>query len=196
MPEKISRRKMLQVTAGAAGAAAGSHWIFKLTAGGRIVKAVSDDNTPWKPVILSKRQAEQLAAVCEAIIPQTDTPGARAARVHEFIDLSLSIESEASRERFIEGLEWTDKHCKRVTGKRLHKASDAEVAQALEPLSDAHADHPDGLRPGANFFSDVKTRTIFAYYTSRDGWVEELGRPEQVGMEQWTGCTHSDGAHG
>lgn len=196
MPNEISRRKLLQMTAGAAGALAGSHWVFRLTTDGRIVKAATDEAVAWEPVVLNKRQADQVAAVCEAIIPQTGTPGARAARVHEFIDLWLSINSEPTRARFLEGLDWLDSHCKRVTGKRLHKATDEQVSRALEPLSDEHDSHPDDLQPGASFFSDVKSRTIFAYYTSRDGWVEELGLPEHIGMETWKGCTDPGDAHG
>jgi hypothetical protein len=51
------------------------------------------------------------------------------------------------------------------------------------------------LKPGASFFTNVKTKTVFGYFTSREGWVEELGRPEHVGMETWMGCSHQEGTH-
>lgn len=191
MNNEVSRREMLKAGVAAAGAAAGSHWVFRLTGDGRIVKAQATE--AWKPIVLSEREAEQLAAVCEAILPRTDTPGARDARVHEFIDLSLSIENEGMQNRFRENLGWLNDFSKKQTRRELHEASPEQLVEVLTPLSDEHEEHPDDLRTGASFFSDLKSRTIYAYYTSREGWVEELGRPESVGMETWRGCTHGDG---
>src|SRR5438477_6100366 len=44
----------------------------------------------WAPRTLSPAQLELVATVAEHIIPQTDTPGARAAGVHRFVDTLLS----------------------------------------------------------------------------------------------------------
>jgi glucoside 3-dehydrogenase (cytochrome c) hitch-hiker subunit len=44
----------------------------------------------WKPKALTAHQAETVATIAELIIPQTETAGARAARVHEFIDEVLA----------------------------------------------------------------------------------------------------------
>lgn len=196
MSEKISRRRMLGMTAGAAATAlTGSEWVFEAGSDGRIVKAAKKSEGDWSPVFLSKKEVQQLATVCEAIIPRTDTPGARDARVHEYIDLALSFETEARRDGFREGLKWLDKHTKRTTGKSLQKASSEDVAHALAPLSDEHSSHPEELKPGTSFFRDVKTRTIFGYYTSVEGRVGELGLPEEVTMVGFEGCTHAPETH-
>ena len=197
MTRELSRRKMLGVTATAAATAvACPDWVFALTKSRHIVKAATGgDAAPWKPVFLSKKEAERLAAVCEAIIPRTDTAGARDARVHEYIDLALSIEGPASRKSFREGLKWLDVHCKRTTGEGLRKASAEQVAQALRPISDEHDSHPDELKPGVSSFRDIKTRTIFGYYTSEQGRVEELSGGAEVGMEIFRGCRHAGHEH-
>jgi len=195
MSNEITRRNVLKLAAGAAGAAASSHWVFRLASDGRIVKAATADGEAFVPTVLRKKELDQLAAVCEAIIPQTNTPGARAARVHEYIDVALSIESEGSQKLFREGLDWLDTHCKKTTGNNLLKASPEDMIKALTPLSDANDTIADDLKPGATFFSTVKSKTIFGYYTSREGWVEELGRPEHVGMEKWFGCAHGGAGH-
>ena len=44
----------------------------------------------WEPELLSSAQAAKLAELVETIIPETDTPGAKAARVHVFVDLALA----------------------------------------------------------------------------------------------------------
>ena len=184
MAEKISRRKMLGISTGAAVTAfTGADWIFTITDSGRIVRAAKKDGAvAWKPVFLTKKEAEKLAAVCEAIIPRTDTAGARDARVHEYIDLALSVEGPARQKSFREGLKWLDRHCKETTGARLQKATEEQSRVALEPLSDEHESHPEELKTGAAFFRDVKNRTIFGYYTSIEGRVQELGKPPEVSM--------------
>ncbi len=93
------------------------------------------------------------------------------------------------------GLAWMEEHCRKQTRKSPADASGDEVAAALAMVSDANESVADALKPGASFFGDLKSRTIFGYYTSREGWVEELGRPEHVGMEKWVGCPHPDGTH-
>src|SRR5256885_17266433 len=40
--------------------------------------------------VLDPHQSETVATIAEMIIPATDTPGARAAQVHRFIDLLLA----------------------------------------------------------------------------------------------------------
>ena len=197
MSDTISRRKMLAMTAGAATTAlVGSDWVFALTDGGDIVKAATKEGSvPWKPVFLSKKDAGRVAVVCEAIIPRTDTAGARDARVHEYIDLALSVEGAARQKSFREGLKWMDRYCKDLSGQGLMKISESDLADALETLSDIHDAHPEDLKPGAAFFSDIKNRTIFGYYTSQEGRVQELGKPAEVSMEIFQGCTHDRGAH-
>ena len=55
--------------------------------------------------ILDPHQHETVAAVAELIIPETDTPGARAAGVGEFIDLIVAEwYTEEQRARFLAGL--------------------------------------------------------------------------------------------
>jgi hypothetical protein len=44
----------------------------------------------WRPEIVPVGQGPLLAEVVETILPATDTPGAKAARVHVFVDLALA----------------------------------------------------------------------------------------------------------
>ncbi len=195
MDHELSRRNLLKLTAGAATALAGSKWVFRATGDGRIVKAQTSAASVWKPAFFSEAEAQQLAAVCDTIIPRTNTPGARDARVHEYIDVAMTVESESIQKRFRDGLSWLEDHCKKETKKSLADASAEDLTKLLEAISDKNEKIPDGLKPGASFFGDVKTRTLFGFYTSREGWVEDLGRSEHVGMEKWIGCPHPSGNH-
>ncbi len=55
----------------------------------------------WQPIFLNANQNETLVALSDAIIPSTDTPGAKAALVNRFLDLILSVEPTASQQQFV-----------------------------------------------------------------------------------------------
>jgi hypothetical protein len=194
MAKEITRRKAMGIAAGAAiTAIPGGKWIFALNGHGTIVKAAVQDETDWSPLVIDSGRIRALAAICEAIIPRTDTPGALDARVHEYIDLSLSIESDEIRKNFLDSLAWFNGYSVRICGEGLATASPEQLTEVLATVSDAADSHPDNVDKGVAFFKDVKRRTIFAYYTSEQGRVD-LGLPARVSMsERFRGCTHRGG---
>ena len=71
--------------------------------------AVGDTPAPWVPRTLSTAQAELVATIADRVIPPTDTPGGRAAGVHQFVDTLLTdYYSTAERDRFLAGLQGVD----------------------------------------------------------------------------------------
>ena len=64
-------------------------------------RTVANGGAPvtWQPELLSPAQGAVLAEVVETILPQTDTPGAKAARVHVFVDLALKRCATADQQR-------------------------------------------------------------------------------------------------
>jgi len=127
---------------------------------------------------LDPDQSQTVATIAELIIPQTDTPGAKAARVHEFIDLILTewFSSEES-ERFLAGLTDLD----RRSGKRFNDCDEAEQIGILKELeAEALASQKKGpripLAPASHrhFFLAMKSLTLIGYYTSEIGMKEEL----------------------
>jgi len=105
----LNRREALQaLTAGAVGAAASAIWVESLSAFARqqahahaadAVIALQE----WTPRVLTARQNEAVVALTELIIPQTDTPGAKTARVNRFIDAVLHHARPADRDSFLRG---------------------------------------------------------------------------------------------
>src|SRR3989442_1217739 len=63
----------------------------------------STDPLPWD--VLTPEQAADLDAIAAQIFPTDDTPGAREARVVNFMDRSLPTWAAQQRERLIHGLE-------------------------------------------------------------------------------------------
>lgn len=120
---------------------------------------------------LSPAQGELVATLAEHIIPATDTPGARAARVHAFIDALLAdIFTADERDRFVAALADVDARARAAAGAVFVDCPTAQQVAILEALErDAAAG--GGGQP---FFPWLKELTLVGYYTSEIGATQEL----------------------
>lgn len=145
----------------------------------------------WTPYFLRPQQNETVSVISELIIPQTDTPGARVARVNEYIDFSLSQETSQVQEAFIEGLKWIDQRSHQLHGVSFVQLAAEEQRVILETISSER-----GLsakdRIGGAFFQDIKDRTVEGYYTSEIGLVQELGYQGKNFVLEFPGCRHEE----
>src|SRR5213076_416984 len=104
--EPIDRREALRRAALLLGGALAAPTVAGVLAG---CQAARVPDGAWAPRALSRAQVELVAAMAEHILPETDTPGARAAGVHRFIDAMLAESFPPSeRERFLAGLAEVD----------------------------------------------------------------------------------------
>jgi hypothetical protein len=133
-------------------------------------------------------------AIAEAVLPATDTPGAREAKVHEFIDLLLTDWlSDEERNRFLIGLAELDAACREQTGAPFPELSPELQLDFLRPYDEAavaarHArqDDDDPLP----FFGTMKEMTLVGYYTSEIGMTREL--QHRLVFQSFDGCVHVD----
>lgn len=85
--------------------------------------------------ILTGDRGEQVATIAEHIIPATDTPGARAAGVHGFIDVMLAEYYPADeRARFLAGLGAVDARAGREHARPFLRCTPAEQRALLARL--------------------------------------------------------------
>ena len=146
---------------------------------------------PWTPKVLSAHQNETVTTLSELIIPTTDTPGAKAAKVNEFIDGVLANAPVADRTSFFDGLTWLDTHCQEQhTNPFVGLTGDQQVA-VLTALSTATT--PSAAEtPGVDFFKAIKAMTITGYYTSEIGLQQEIGDDGTMFFTEFKGCTHPE----
>ena len=126
---------------------------------------------------LDAQQAELVGTIVELIIPTTDTPGARAAGVPQFIDFALAEWMDADeRKRFMAGLADVDARATAAHGKVFVQCTPAQQTALLQVLDDEAAAARDAKRPDAreNFFASLKSLTLSGYYTSEIGFTQEL----------------------
>ena len=142
-----------------------------------------------EPRVLDERQAETVAIICELIIPETTTPGARSAGVPEYLEFTLVRAGAVARRRFLDGLEWIERRAMRLFGCPFAALDRERQVALLEGIERADASEI-GMGIGVAFFKDIKDRTIFAYYTSRAGLLEELGYRGNAALLEFPGCDH------
>lgn len=121
---------------------------------------------------LTATQAELVATLAEYIIPTTDTPGARAARVDAFIDALLAdIFTAEERQRFLAGLADVDERARVAAGTTFLGCTARQQVAVLEALERPAQPVGEGQ---AAFFPWLKELTLVGYYTSEIGASQEL----------------------
>jgi Gluconate 2-dehydrogenase subunit 3 len=196
MPSDLTRRQALRhLATGTAAAATAPLWVENLLALGE--KHAAHRQSPeaagraWKPKVFSAAQNEQVITLTELIIPQTDTPGAKAAKVNEYIDTVLAEAQPADREKFLQGLAWIDTRSEDRFRARFVDAPPAQQVELLTGLSVATAPTPDDAR-GVEFFQALKGLTVTGFYTSEPGLLQDIGDDGQVFFTEFKGCEHKE----
>ena len=109
-------------------------------------------------------QEKMMAELCEAIIPATDTPGAKDISAHLFalmmVDDCLTKEEQ---QKFVAGLKAFEQKTKKDFNKAYLDLSPAQKESLLKELEAANPAKEDT----AFFYSTVKKLTIRAYTTSK-----------------------------
>lgn len=130
---------------------------------------------------LSPRELEIVASLAEAIIPRTDTPGARDVGVAPFIDMILSDFTPGEEVAVLRGqLAWISDWLNARGVATLEQADAGERHGLLQALDgQAFGAGPDGDVPGGDpaLFAVLKPLTLAGYYTSEAGARQELQQP-------------------
>ncbi|HEY3743361.1 MAG TPA: gluconate 2-dehydrogenase subunit 3 family protein [Bryobacteraceae bacterium] len=139
---------------------------------------------PWKPQVLNAHQNETIIVISDLIIPETDTPGAKAANVNRYIDLFLSVTPADQTENLIGGLGWLDRYTNQQHGHAFTSCSKDQQIAILEALA---ANQQPGLETGHAFFDTIKGITTRFYYNTAIGF-RELNKGGR--MPSTFGCAH------
>jgi hypothetical protein len=147
-----------------------------------------------KPVFFTADQDATVAELADTIIPTTSTPGAKAAKVNEIIDVILKdCYKEADQKRFLEGLAQTNKMSQDAYGKafaqldspqriEIVKKLEAEAKQQRKDMAamQSAGAQADAQMPKAKaerfspFYTILKDLTLTGYFTSEIGCTQAL----------------------
>lgn len=152
-----------------------------------------------KPLFFTADQDATVAELADTIIPTTSTPGAKAAKVNEIIDVILKdCYKPADQQRFLDGLTQTNKLSQDAFGKafvqldptqriEVVKKLEAEAkeqraqmanAKAAKKVDNGQADlqmpGDKGAKTYTPFFTILKDLTLTGYFTSEIGATQAL----------------------
>ena len=124
----------------------------------------------WTPVFLNARQDETVDVLADLLIPRTDTPGARDAKVHRYVDLFLAVKDPEEQSRFVEGLHGLDETARQKYGNDFVHCRKAEQISLLSAMA------------GDAFFLQAKTMVATIYFNTPEGYKElnKFGPPKGV----------------
>ncbi len=152
---------------------------------------IQETNAAPQPRALSASQFRALEALVEMIIPADDrSPGAKDARVADYIDLTLSESEPDHALQWFGGLAALD--AESVT---RFKAPFVRLtgAQADAILHDISRNERAPKTPLEEFFVMTKQATIRGYYTSEIGIHQELRYKGNKFLREFVGCETEDG---
>jgi hypothetical protein len=157
----------------------------------------------WKPAFLDAKQSASLAALSESMVP-----GSGKAQVHRFIDLLLSVDTPAHRERFVASLSAIESESQ---GRFGHAFIALAENQKIELLTIASKNDPEGKEKetasgesSAEEHAGEHASTLHDHFENLKGWIGGAYYSSEAGMRElgWTGdyvfesypaCDHSEG---
>ncbi|MFC4870280.1 gluconate 2-dehydrogenase subunit 3 family protein [Negadavirga shengliensis] len=123
----------------------------------------------------SEKEIAYMDEIGEAIIPTTDTPGAKAAGIGSFMAMMVKdTYNKEQQETFINGLNSLKKDFKSETGKNFMDASVDERTAFLNQLNKkAIAEFNEGDK-SPKYIGMLKDLTVLGYFTSEIGATQAL----------------------
>jgi hypothetical protein len=130
----------------------------------------------YQPKFFGPEDFAALEGFTEILIPTDDTPGAREARCAHYIDFVL--QSSPAQEQWRTAMAG-------IKSAGFHDADSAGRATLMEAFSKpGHACFPA--------FQLIKQQTVFAYYTSRAGLIENLDYRGNSYNATFPACNHPE----
>jgi hypothetical protein len=197
----VGRRKALKYFGILAASAAGrdflTGWIGSAraaTAPGAASSAPDDSAEAYVPRFFKPQEFETVGLLTELIVPTDEKPGAREAKVANFIDFVVFSAAEfrlSLQKEWSDGLGWLDKACKEKFGNDFRSASPANRESLLTEMSVPERDM-SAHHPGYDFYRLVKDMTVEGFYTSRVGLIDVLEYQGLTYLPEFPGCTHPE----
>lgn len=151
---------------------------------------VAAQQKPQPLRFFTEEENRTVVEMSERIIPADDSsPGAKAARVSEYLDLIVSESPIDLKNQWRDGLAAINKKSKDMFGVAFAAASEEQQIALLKEIS---KNERSPSTPEERFFRMIKNGTIDGYYTSEIGIHKELRYKGNSYMKEFPGCTHAE----
>jgi len=146
---------------------------------------------PYTPQFFKPDEFRAVEVLTEMIIPTDDQPGAKEAKVADYLDFVVYSASEfepSLQKEWIDGLVELDRQSKQKYGKPFLQLSASQREQLLTDISLPERD-PSARHPGFPFYRTLKEMTVEAFYSSQVGLIGVLGYKGLSFLTSFPGCT-------
>jgi hypothetical protein len=187
----ISRRSALKVLGSAAGVVTLVPWLSDEG----LLAFTGIQKTAAAPAlnVFTPAQYATVEVLVDAIIPTDErSPGAKEARVADYIDLLLSEQDDA-KAAWLAGLEALDAESTKRFSAPFAKLTAAQIDTFLTDISRNEKEPADKRTPLETFFVTTKDATIHGYYTSEIGIHKDLHYQGNQYIPEFVGCLTEDG---
>ena len=141
--------------------------------------------------VLSTPDFQALEVLVEAIIPADErSPGAKEARVADYIDLLLSESDDEVALQWMGGLAALNREAEQRFRRPFVGLDAAQVDSVLAAIS---KNELDPATPLEHFFVMTKQATIRGYYSSEIGIHRELRYKGNQFLQEFVGCATEEG---
>jgi len=151
---------------------------------------------PYAPQFFKPSEFETVEILAEMIIPTDEKPGAKEARVADYIDFVVfsAAEFEPSLQReWSEGLAWLDRESKKRHNAPFREIAASERERVITEMSLPERDSTvPQTHPGFGFYKLIKGMTVEGFYTSRIGLIDVLEYQGLTYVSDFPGCTHPE----
>jgi hypothetical protein len=159
----MNRRELLRLITAATGTA---------MIGGAAM-GLSSCATTQAPASFSAANIALLDEIAETIIPRTDTPGAKDAKVGEFMSVYVTdCYTLDERAIFHQGLLTLEEQCKKTYNRSFMALEAAERNSFVSELD--RAARADVAAGKTHYFTMIKQLTLFGFFTSEVGGTQVL----------------------
>lgn len=191
----LTRRDMLQMVAALLGGAAltGGERVLAFSFDEAAIAAASEQGTS----LFAAADVAVLDEIAETILPETSTPGAKAAKTGAFMALMVTEAYDARQQQvFRAGLASVDEACRKAHGVAFMQATPAQRLSVVEALDREQKSAMDARTPTrttrapaaptapdtpVHYFRMMKELTLLGYFTSEIGYTKAMRYRESPG---------------
>jgi len=166
---------------------------------GQSALLAAEEPPPAGKALFSTSELNLLDDMAETLLPETETPGARAAGVGPFVAMMVAdLYEEPEQRLLVDGIRQFDQRCRSETGKSFGDASAAERLAVMQAVDREQVDYmaARGDDTPVHYFRLFKELALLGYFTSEVGYtyatryVETPGRYEpcvdyEAGERAW-----------
>lgn len=168
----MERRDILKITGLTLG-----YSVLGLSATALLQGCKAETKPDWIPQFFTSDEAILLEEICESILPATDTPGAKDALAHRYLDeMALHFLTEDQKNHIKQALVIFDEKSKAKFSKAFVALNVNEKEEVLGLVIEALKDYDDENGTKPHIFNLIKENTIIGYFTSEVGAKGGLGK--------------------